>query len=406
MGVKLQSKNQKLHDVSLYVAISEKGWGALAVYERFRSIIWDTKGVFVEDCMMYADCQHLNVETSSNESNSLRSTGPLPDHKNYCCVTAKIQLSTIGALRKLLRPSPGLPKSERMRVTVYYDDQLLSTHSPALDAMHDITELYQDEANRLSRPITSVLLALMKRFHNVHLCHTSSTENDGCHWTEAQEETLKTASTVKIKDQHSLLYYPNLCMTVKVAVKDIASQHTIRQQHNHHHSHLLGIQVQKLRRNKSTKKVITCTHDLQTASRRKGVSIIDIQFAQSLYPNVASHLIDPGDLSVVVTSKGQPNMNVLGIYPGTIEVSLQENENVTIGKEGHCDHVQLLEGVLVVEDFHVPLFVSLDLDSTDDHKVKCQTRSSFQVDMSVDTFEAWRFELPYRNHRWWIDFDE
>ena len=34
-------------------------------------------------------------------------------------------------------------------------------------------------------------------------------------------------------------------MTVKVAVKDIASQHTIRQQHNHHHSHLLGIQVHK-----------------------------------------------------------------------------------------------------------------------------------------------------------------
>ena len=68
--------------------------------------------------------------------------------------------------------------------------------------------------------------------------------------------------------------------------------------------------------------------------------------------------------------------------------------------------VQLLEGLLVVEDFHVPRFVSLELDSTDDDKAKKQIKPSYQVDMSVDTFEARRFELPYRNHRWWIDFDE
>lgn len=404
MGVKSQVKKKKLHHVALYLAVSEKGWGALAVYDRFRSIIWDTKGVFVEDCLMYEDCPQNMADISSNESLSQRSLSQrsnlsLPDHnhKSYCCVTAKIYLSMIGALRKLLRPSPGLPQTEQMDVTVYYDDQLLSTDSPALDPMNHVMEAYQDDTSRIGKPITCILLALMKKFHNVSYIHTSSVDTNDSHWDEAQEQALKAASTVKIKDQHCFHYYPNLCMTIKVTVKDIASQHTIRQNQHHHHSHLLGMQVHKLRRSKSSKKIITCTHDLQTASRRKGVSIIDMQFAQSLYPNVASHLIDPGDLSVVVTSKGQPNMNVLGIYPGTIEVSLKENENVAIGKGGSCEHAQLLEGVLVVEDFHVPLFVSLDLDCT---------RSSYQVDMSVDTFKACRFDLPYQNHRWWVDFDE
>jgi len=305
--------------IIVYVVASKLSWGAVAVYHGLRSLAWTTEGMIAGD--------------TSPENREL--------------------LGVIGALRRLLRPTPGLPPSKRLNIIVY---------SATPEVTSDIKKLTNAPSPEQSE-LSLVVASLEKKFRMLDF--QDSRIDSRNYWPEAHQEAESIASHVKIRRQNCFQYHPNLCMTANVIVKDSKSR-------------------------RWNMREITVTHDLGTAGR-KGVSLIDSSYAEMICPGILSRLTDPGELYLLT---GSVNMNILGMYPGSIDISLQENENISL----RCAHIQRLEGVLVVHNFHVPLYVSLNAQS-----IEAKTKCAFN--MAIDTFKGNRFGPRYMKHKFWTSVD-